>query len=311
MKKARFFPRVLFVGLLLALAGSVGLGLAQGQEPLPGEVQPQGAPSIEAVVSSKFSYQGVLKEGGSPATGSRDMTFRLYSDSLCIGQVGSDIVKNDVPVAHGLFSVDLEVMQSLFNGQALWLEVVVGSTAIGCQEILAVPYALSLNPGAIISDTRSLVHLNDHGTTFPPNPTDWEFAVYAQAVGADTNYGVYGSGSTAAFYGDGDVRQTRDANGTVKAGVYVDCNDDFILGPIREFNNVDGDSFSYSAGANPGTCTINFGFDISDRYWLATAVGNQPCFVTCSLGATNDQLVCMRWNTAAVGQNGSIMVLVY
>lgn len=302
---------VLVIGLLLALAGSVGMGLAQGQEPPQGEVQPQGDLSIDAEVSSKFSYQGVLKESGSPVTGSREMIFRLYSDSACTGQVGSDIVKNDVPVANGLFSVELAVLQSSFNGQGVWLEVEVGGTAIGCQEILAVPYALSLNPGAIISDTRSYVRFNYHLATIPPNPTDWEYGVYAKAQGSDANYGVYGSGSTAAFYGNGDVRQTLSTNGTVKAGVLVNCNNDLILGSVREFNNVTGDLFLYSAGSENGECTVDFGFDINDRYWLATAVGDQPCFVTCSLGAANDQLACKRWNVAAEGQDGNIMILVY
>jgi len=77
MKTVKFLPHVLLIGLSLALAGSVGLGLAQGPEPPEGEVQPQGEVSIAATVGSRFSYQGVLKENGSPVTGNRDMTFRL------------------------------------------------------------------------------------------------------------------------------------------------------------------------------------------------------------------------------------------
>ncbi len=310
-RKEKSIPLILLIGLLLALAGSVGSGLAQGQEPPQGKVQPQDDLSIEAAVSSKFNYQGVLKESGSPVTGNRDMTFRLYSDSACASQVGSDIVESDVPVTGGLFSVELDVLHGYFNGQGLWLEVEVGGTAIGCQEILPVPYALSLKPGAIISDTRSSVRLNYHIMTMPPDPIDWEYGVYAKAQGADYNYGVYGSGSTAALYGNGDVRQTLSSNGTVKAGVYVNCNNDLILGSIREFNNVDGSLFSYSAGATPGECTIDFGFNISDRFWVASAVSDQPIFVTCRVVSATDQLVCRRWDAAGVGADGNIMVLVY
>lgn len=82
MKTVKLLPHVLFIGLVLALAGVVGLGLAQGPEPPEGEVQPQGDVSIAATVG-KFSYQGVLKENGNPVTGSRDMTSRLYSDVTC------------------------------------------------------------------------------------------------------------------------------------------------------------------------------------------------------------------------------------
>jgi len=85
MKELKFLACVLIVGLLLALAWSVGLGLAQGQEPPEGEVQPQGEVSIAATVGSKFSYQGVLKENGSPANGTPAlcvMTCRIVVRSL-------------------------------------------------------------------------------------------------------------------------------------------------------------------------------------------------------------------------------------
>jgi hypothetical protein len=45
------------------------------------------------------------------------------------------------------------VSQNHFNGQGLWVAVDVGGTVVGCQEILPVPYALSLRPGAVISGT--------------------------------------------------------------------------------------------------------------------------------------------------------------
>jgi hypothetical protein len=156
MKAEKFLPQVLVIGLLLALAGSVSLGLAQGPEPPERWRQPQGEVSIAATVGSKFSYQGVLKENGSPVTGSRAMTFRLYSDDSCTTQVGSDIDKPGVPVTNGLFSVELDVTHSDFDGQGLWLEVEVGGTKIGCQGILPVPYALSLRPGATIKDATAV-----------------------------------------------------------------------------------------------------------------------------------------------------------
>jgi len=151
MKAVKFLPYLLLLGLLFALAASGSLGLAQEPDPPDEQALPQGIVSIAATVSSRFSYQGLLKENGSPVTGSRDMTFRLYSDDTCSTQVGSDIVKSGVPVANGLFSVELDVAHNDFNGQGLWLEVEVGGTKIGCQEILPVPYALSLRPGAYIN----------------------------------------------------------------------------------------------------------------------------------------------------------------
>jgi hypothetical protein len=146
---------------LLALLLSVGGVAGQGPE-LEGEIQPEGDLSATATVGSLISYQGRLEEDGSPVTGDRDMTFRLYSDETCSPQVGSDIVRNDVTVTDGLFSVKLDVNQAYFNGQGLWLGVDVGNTGtnIVCEEILPVPYALSLRPEAVINHTTTAAVLN-------------------------------------------------------------------------------------------------------------------------------------------------------
>jgi len=290
---------------LLVLLWATG-GVVAG----PPSEGPGGDVSIAATVSSKISYQGVLKENSTPVTGSRDITFRLYSDSGCTTQVGSDIVKSGVLVTDGLFSVELTVTHSNFNGQGLWLEVEVGGAKIGCQEILPVPYALSLKPGAIISDTTSYVQLNRTFMILPGTST--KYGVYAEAEGATYNYGVYGSGSSAAIYGDGDVKQNRTGNGLVKAAVYMPCGKNYLLcEPIRFFNNVTGGQISGICGASDGYCTIDFGFDISDRFWVATADSGYVRGVTCHLGSSNDQLNCIRWNVGGSGVDGNIMVLVY
>ncbi len=134
------------VAVLLALLWSAGLVIA-GQ---PFQ-HPAGDVAITGDVSSKISYQGVLRENGQPVSGSRNMVFRLYSNPACSTQVGGNIIKSGVPVTGGRFAVDLDVNHRDFNGQALWLEVEVAGTRIGCEAILPVPYALSLRPGAHIA----------------------------------------------------------------------------------------------------------------------------------------------------------------
>ena len=184
---------VLLLGSLLALAGSVGL--AQETED-PGPNQPQGEVSISAAVSSKFSYQGVLKEDGDPVTGDRDMTFRLYTDEACTAQSGSDIVKSDVEVTDGLFSVELEVTHDDIDGRGLWLGAEVGGTTIGCQEILRVPYALSLRPGAVISGTDPALTAQT-GTGVGELGTVKNVGLVGPAVNHDV--GAYGSGDTGVY----------------------------------------------------------------------------------------------------------------
>jgi hypothetical protein len=331
-------------------------------------------------VGSKFSYQGVLKESGSPVTGSRDMTFRLYSDDTCSIQVGSDIAKPGVQVTDGLFSEELAVTHSHFDGQGLWLEVEVGGTAIGCQEILPVPYALSLRPGAqVIGEQTNWNAIYAYNTAITGNDTygvhgrtdsssfgasgvygeatigsTWGvygradgsnsfasgvwgeatattsaptygvrgesastggFGVYGAATAATgTTYGVFGrsdSPSGAAIYGQGDVKQGRADNGLVKAAVYVNCNDNFLLACTRAFNNASSSTIICSIGPSEGKCIIDFGFDISDRFWVAMAAGGGDDGVSCVEGGSNDQLDCSRWDASSGAEDGYIMVLVY
>lgn len=189
MERKQILISAVVVGLLLALA--VGMSISQAQEPEPsgesetaiqGEV---GTLAAADVVSNAISYQGVLKENGNPVNGTRAITFTLYSDASC-STVEDTIVKSSVPITDGLFSVKLGVDQRDFNGQALWLAPEVNGTVIGCQEIMAAPYALSLRPGASISrETLLGSNLN----VYNGSPGGLWMAVKA-AISAWTNDGI-------------------------------------------------------------------------------------------------------------------------
>jgi hypothetical protein len=145
MKGKHYLVSLLALGLLLAV--SAGMGFAHDKTPVDQSISPG---EVNANVDNAINYQGVLKEDGIPVTGTRDMTFRKYSDNACTTQIGGDITVTGVQVTNGLFSAKVDVNQADFNGQALWVEVEVGGTKLGCQEILPVPYALSLRSGAEI-----------------------------------------------------------------------------------------------------------------------------------------------------------------
>lgn len=145
MKGKQILVGMAFLALVLAL--SLGPGLAQ--EPA-GRAQPADALSIEAIVDSAFTYQGVLREDGAPVTGRRDMVFRLFTDDTCSAGLGSDISMPNVEVNGGLFSVRLSIPPLLVSGQGLWLGIRIGAVQVACQEILPAPYALSLRPGAAV-----------------------------------------------------------------------------------------------------------------------------------------------------------------
>jgi hypothetical protein len=119
-------------------------------------------------VESKINYQGQLTDDtGNPLDGTYDMQFLFYDSAVSGSQVGSTITENDVAVTNGLFNVKLDVNQADFDGQGLWLEMIVeGETLSPRQEILPVPYALSLKPGARIggdSNDDDLIRIIDYG----------------------------------------------------------------------------------------------------------------------------------------------------
>jgi len=216
------------LGLALLLAGLwvVGAALAQPPDsgaggPLPpepesageGEATVMGELAASGVVSPAINYQGRLTDpDGNPLDGTYDMEFQLWDAESGGNQVGSTITVNNVDVDKGLFNTRLEVDADDFNGQELWLRVRAREHGGAWddwmtprQQILPVPYALSLRPGAVISDTSSYVELNRYRKATWPLLFSWKYGVYAESEGGATfNYGLYGSGSDTGVYGYSD-----------------------------------------------------------------------------------------------------------
>ena len=226
------------LGLVVVLTLAVSLTLAQGPGPAE-QVSPQGEVSVQGTVSSKISYQGVLRENGNPVNGTRTITFTLYSDDTCATEVDS-IVKSGVPITNGLFSVELNVNHDDFNGQSLWLGVEVDGTTVGCQEILPVPYALSLKPGAVISDSDAYVGVNYSYSWGQPLPIYANvYGLYAETKGNNITawyYGVYGSSESDHGYG-GFFKNSHSSG----AGLYAiggsDSAADLVLGANSDTND--------------------------------------------------------------------------
>jgi hypothetical protein len=133
--------------LVILVAGGLGVNQARGQDGSP----PADPATVTAIVNSAFTYQGVFKENGVPVNGNRDMTFKLLES--CGGAGPTPIGPITIPIKNGMFSTTLYFtgQEGYIDGSAYWLEVWVGGVNISCQEILPVPYALSLRPGANIS----------------------------------------------------------------------------------------------------------------------------------------------------------------
>ena len=115
--------------------------------------------SVQGVVGAVIPIQGRLTDAsGNPVPdGSYPITATLYNVSgtaLC-----SD--GDNVTVSNGLFYMEIDFCTSaILNGQQLYLGIQVGSDTemTPRQAIYPVPYAFSLKPGAIISNTATSGH---------------------------------------------------------------------------------------------------------------------------------------------------------
>jgi hypothetical protein len=148
-------------------------------------------------VQPAIPIQGRLTDsGGNPLDGTYDVTFRLY-DHFSGGTLLCED-EDSVDVVGGLFTTHLSFCTSSdIDGRPLYLSIQVGSDPemTPRQAIYPVPYAMSLRPGAIISDTTSnaIVHIENWYTT------GRGLRAYAMSE-SGTNYGVVGASRSPDGY---------------------------------------------------------------------------------------------------------------
>jgi len=344
--------RTLMVVLTLALSLVLAVGLSQAEGPeTPQNTAGVERETSAAAVGAIVPIQGRLTDAsGSPINGSRSITFRLYDVASGGTALCSDT--DTVNVVNGLFNANMDNCSGEdINGRQLYLGIQVSGDPemTPRQAIYAVPYAWSLRPGAIIGGSGAgdgLLYLYDgsgnqtikldagHGAVYlGGDGDDGDVIIYDTngvtptiqldgerglvdlgGVGEDGDIYVRNITGTLTFQVDGatgDVSQYRTGDGLVKAGAFVSCAG--ASSSIHySFNNVGG-TISLVADSDTGQCTIDFGFDISDRYFVATALATDAARgVTCSrAGLPDDQLHCFRWDAGGSGVGGDIMVLVY
>lgn len=73
------------------------------------------AETAPAQFTTAFTYQGKLTDGGAPANGQYDFTFRLFAAQSGGTSIGTDMVINDLQVSGGIFTVNLDFGESPFN----------------------------------------------------------------------------------------------------------------------------------------------------------------------------------------------------
>jgi len=99
-----------------------------------------------AQLSTAFSYQGVLEDGGSPANGAYDFQFRLFDAEVGGSQVGGTVTSLNQAVFDGLIQQQPD-FGAVFTGQRLWIAVSVrpagggGFSALPRRELVSAPNA--------------------------------------------------------------------------------------------------------------------------------------------------------------------------
>jgi hypothetical protein len=167
------------VGVLPAFSQTAGNG---------GQVGETAAFSTNlATVTESISYQGRLTDNnGVPLTGSYTMRFFLYDASIG-GTALYDSGNLNINVSDGVFTVPLPIPQGHFDGQGLWLSIVVGGQTLSPRQPLRpAPYAMSLRPGAHIKQAAT-------GTAVRVESTQ---GIGLQGTGRV--YGVYGTNTGPA-----------------------------------------------------------------------------------------------------------------
>ena len=305
----------------------------------------------DALVTSAFTYQGQLKSGGAAVNGNCDFIWDIYAAASPGGASlanDTDTLAVQHGLFTAVINVPTTLIDGNARFLGIRVRCPAGAGAYTTltprQELYAAPYALGLRlPFAhTITNSGSPIFAVTNTSTATSSPSflgqsaggDGVRGISTGAGNADN--GVYGEtnsttsseagvkgvstgaavggyfkgGTGAALYADGDAKQALASDGFVKAGVYInDC------GPAPSitsyFNNVNTSAITVIAGPGAGDCTIDFNFDVSSRYIVATSRSSTPRIITFLPSATTDRIRFFKFDANGANITGDIHVLVY
>ena len=150
-------------------------------------------------IGTVFTYQGKLNDGGSPANGPYDFEFKLFDAENGGGQVGDTIIKDDIAVFDGHFTVELD-FGVVFTGDNRWLQIGVrpgGYVGIGT----VYPDQLLHVNG--LSNPRMLVEAPASAT--PELNLKRGANTYSLFMGSDNSLNFFNAGIKATLTGGGNL----------------------------------------------------------------------------------------------------------
>lgn len=206
-------PGVAALLALLAVAGGILAG-GENQSDDPSAIaMPQDTNVPTIALGTGFSFQGQLADDdGVPIEGTCDLRFGLY-DAPNNGTKIGEVLRDSVTLVNGLFAVTLDFDRQAFRGEARWLELATRCPAGGGaynpvderQEVTAVPYALSLQPGARVEGSIAAGSAFEAGLRVTNNSPNYPIGLFGIATAkSGPAIGVAGNNSSPngfAVYG--------------------------------------------------------------------------------------------------------------
>jgi len=188
-----------------------------------------------ALVSSSFTYQGQLKQGTVPVSGTCDFQFSLWNALSGGQQQGSTVTATGVDVSGGLFDAPLDFGSAVFNGEARWLQISVRCPAGGGfymtlsprERIAAAPYSVHTrgvhvdgagNVGIGTDAPAAKLHVDTSGQQSIRGTGNW-IGVYGQHDGSGTFPGVWGE-TTSTSPGASGIRAFATASTGTTYGIF-------------------------------------------------------------------------------------------
>ncbi len=186
------------------------------------------AAAAQTPLGADFTYQGELKQTGSPVNGTADFRFRLYTAAAAGGQIGPEIAQNNISLVGGRFAVPLDFGSAAFGGDQRWLEIDVRSPAgAGAfvmltprQRITVAPVARYASQAESASTAGNAAALNGQGGAFYTNAGNLTSgtlpgARLAGTYGNAVSFTNAGSAFAGSGTGLGGLNASNLASGTV------------------------------------------------------------------------------------------------
>ncbi len=269
--------KMMLVTAVLVLIGLIGGVPIYAQGPQP---------HAPLVPSSVFTYQGQLKSGGTPYTGSCDFQFGLWNASTVGAQIGGTQSVAGVPVANGLFTTPLDFGLTAFDGSPRFLQIGVRCPAgAGSYTPLSSRQPLTAAPMALYANTAgSVINLPSGSASYIQNTT-------SQQSGA--NFNISGSGTLGGALNL--LETTASGAGMIKLGGYRFLHN---YGSNNAFLGLNAGNLTMTGGQNTAmgkdalTRNTNGGFN--------TAVGHEAMYNNTS-GANNTAIGALTLRNSITG----------